>query len=224
MLVWIAAFPLSHSSQAQDRPFTGTNRDSRSLAQAPLGASEVETKILAVLAEMEKDLRYANVSPTDGRFLRQMTEAIDAKRVVELGTSTGYSGIWFALALKSTGGKLFTHEIDPERIQVAKANFQKAGVSDVITVIEGDAHETVQQHEAPIDLVFIDADKPGYVDYLKKVLPKVRPGGLILAHNMHTPPPDPAFVEAITTDPQLETTFVLMDGAGISVSLKKRPR
>ena len=127
-----------------------------------------------------------------------------------------------ALALRKTGGHLYTHDIDPGRIKVARENFKKAGVDDLITIIEGDAHETVKQHKEPIDVLFIDADKPGYADYLAKLLPLVRPGGLILAHNMRRPPVHPSYLEAITTNPDLDTSFVLMEGAGIGVTLKKR--
>ena len=74
----------------------------------------------------------------------------------------------------------------------------------------------------PIDVLFIDADKPGYADYLKKLLPLVRPGGLIIAHNMHRPAPSPDFIKAITTDPELESLFLNMHAAGIAVTLKKR--
>ena len=86
--------------------------------------------------------RYANVSTADGRLLRQLTESIGAKRVVELGTSTGESGLWFSIALRKTGGKLYTHDIDPGRIAVARENFKRAGVDDIIVITEGDAHET----------------------------------------------------------------------------------
>ncbi len=184
--------------------------------------SEDEKRILAVLEELAPLRRYQIVSPTDGRLLRLLTEAVGAKRVVEVGTSIGYSGLWFCLALRTTGGHLYTHEIDRERIKLAKANFEKAGVSELVTIIEGDAHETVLQHKEPIDIVFLDADKTGYIDYLQKLLPLVRPGGLIIAHNMRPGSADPRFVEAITKNPELETAFLLMEGAGMSVTLKKR--
>jgi predicted O-methyltransferase YrrM len=211
-------------AQPPERPRRGFRAmDNRpGLEKPPLAASEAERRILAVLNEVDRNERHLGVSPTDGRFLRQMTEAVAAKRVVELGTSTGYSGLWFALALRTTGGHLYTHEIDPDRAKIARENFEEAGVADLITIIEGDAHQTVSQHKEPIDVLFLDADKPGYIDYLEKLLPLVRPGGLILAHNMRQPPPDPRYIEAITTNPQLETTFVLMDAAGIGVTLKKR--
>ena len=165
---------------------------------------------------------YANVPLADGRMLRLLTEAIDAKHVVEIGTSTGISGLWFAMALRSTGGHLTTFEINPQRIAIAKRQFQVAGVSDLITVVEGDAHQNITKLKGPVDLIFIDADKTGCLDYLKTLLPLVRPGGLILAHNMHSPKPDPDFVNAITTNPNLTTTFVNMDDQGLSISLKKR--
>lgn len=200
----------------------GRERVMPELEKPPMAKDEGEKRILEALEAARGGTRFANVPVRDGRFLRQMTEALGAKTVIELGTSTGESGLWFALALRRTGGRLYTHEIDAERVKVARANVEKAGVADLITIIEGDAHETVKMHDEPIDIVFLDADKPGYVDYLNKLLPLVRPGGLILAHNMHSPPPDPRYVEAITTNPELETTFVFMDEAGIGVTLKKR--
>ena len=145
-----------------------------------------------------------------------------AKRVVEIGTSSGYSTIWLALGARASGGKVFTHEIDPEKVKLAGENFRKAGVDQVITIIQGDAHETIKQHQEPIDVVFFDAEKKGYLDYLEKLLPLVRPGGLILGHDMHRPMPDPRYLEAITTNPDLDTSFIMMESYGISLTLKKR--
>ncbi len=209
---------------AQDRSQKPKSAGQPAIENKPLPHSEVEKKILSVLDEMSKDhsRRYLSVSLNDGRLLRQLTEAMGAKRVVEIGTSTGYSGLWFALALRSTGGRLITHEIDPERANVAKENFKKAGVDDIITIVLGDAHEMVKQYKEPIDVLFLDADKEGYIDYLDKLLPLVSPGGLVLAHNMRMPSPDPRYIEAITANPELDTSFLLMDGAGIGVTLKKR--
>jgi len=188
----------------------------------PLAKDEREKKVLAALDEMEKGRWHLNVATREGRLLRQLTEAIGAKRVVEIGTSSGYSTIWMALAVRRTGGKIFTHEIDPEAVKLARENFRKAGVEDLITIIEGDAHETIKQHTEPIDIVFLDAKKQGYPDYLAKLLPLVRPGGLILGHDMNRPRPDPRYIEAITKNPDLATSFVMMEGFGISVTLKKR--
>ncbi len=188
------------------------------------GEEEVaERRILRVLENMENQRGgMYNVPREDGRLLRVLTEAVGAKRVVEVGTSNGYSGIWLCLGMRATGGKLITHEIDSERAALARENFKRAGVEEMVTLVEGDAHEQVRKVKGPIDIVFLDADKSGYVDYLKKLLPLVRPGGLILAHNMSRPEPDPRYIEAITKDPRLETIFLHMDDAGMGVTLKKR--
>jgi predicted O-methyltransferase YrrM len=209
------AGPRGERPAPQDRP-------ARSLEKPPLAADEAEQRALEVLAELDENRRgNMNVPEEDGRLLRLLAESIGARKIVELGTSNGYSGIWFGLALRGTGGHLFTHEIDPERAKRATTNFERAGVDGYVTIVLGDAHEKVTELEGPIDLVFLDADKQGYIDYLQKLLPLVRPGGLICAHNMSGPSADPRFVEAITTDPRLDTLFLHMGGAGMSVSLKK---
>jgi len=120
----------------------------------------------------------------------------------------------------SKDGKLTADEL--RRAKIAEENFKKAGVDDLITVVLGDAHETVKRYTGPIDILFLDADKEGYLDYLDKLLPLVRPGGLVIAHNMRYPNPNPDYIKAITTNPKLETTFLLMEGAGVGVTLKKR--
>ena len=191
------------------------------LSKPPLPKDDGERRILAALQQARSGERYANVSTADGRLLRQLAESIGARRIVELGTSTGESGLWFSMALRTTGGKLYTHDIDPGRIAVARENFKRAGVEDLIVITEGDAHETAPKIKEPIDLLFVDAEKEGYDAYLKELLPYVRPGGLIVAHNMRRPAPNPRYVEAITTSPDLDTSFVLMDGAGIGITLKK---
>lgn len=191
---------------------------------SPIPKNEAEKKILDVLTELNKKPAPGGMSVPmeDGRLLRLLTEAIGAKHVVEIGTSVGYSGIWFGLALKATGGKLTTFEIDAQRAAQARQNFKKAGVDGLITLVEGDAHKTVATVKDNIDLLFIDADKEGYLDYLEKLLPLVRPGGLIVAHNIKPGQGDPGYLKAITTDPKLETLFLHSEGAGVGVTLKKR--
>lgn len=193
------------------------------LETAPLAKDDAEKRILDVLDDIDRNHRAGNliVPREDGRLLRLLAESAGARHVVEIGTSNGYSGIWLCLALRKTGGRLITHEIDETRAAAARRNFQRAGVESLITLVMGDAHETVKNLRDPIDLLFIDADKPGYPDYLQKLLPLVRPGGLIIGHNMHRPTPDPAYVEAITTNPDLETLFLNMHAAGVAVTIKK---
>ena len=161
-----------------------------------------------------------NVSMDDGRLLRLLTETMGAKHVVEIGTSNGYSGLWLLMALRTTGGKLTTFEIDPEKVRLATNNFKKAGMDHLATIIEGDAHEEVKRLKGPIDLLFIDADKEGYLDYLNKLLPLVRPGGLIVSHNMNSMNWD--YINALTTNPDLETLIPNQYMGVVGVTLKKR--
>jgi predicted O-methyltransferase YrrM len=188
------------------------------LGNQPLAKDAAEKLILATSEQVPERM---NVPLEDGRLIRMLTESIGAKHAVEVGTSTGYSGLWFALALRKTGGKLTTFEIDPDVARTARGTFAKAGVSDLITVVVGDAHETISKLEGPIDIVFIDADKPGYRDYLDKLLPLVRPGGLILAHNIFVASNNPKYAEGVTTNPDLDTT-VFTTGNGMTITLKKR--
>jgi len=192
-------------------------------SKAPLAKTGFEKKVLAVLEDMDRNQRRGmmNVPEIDGRFLRLLAETTGAKHIVEIGTSNGYSGIWQSLALKATGGKLTTFEIDQRRASLARENFKKAGVEDVVTLVFGDAHEKVGDLEGPIDIIFLDADKEGYIDYLNKLLPKLRPGGLVIAHNINPRQADARYLEAIQTNPDLETLILNYSG-GVSITLKKR--
>lgn len=191
----------------------------------PIPSNEQEKRILNVLDQMVHGPHSGllSVPPEDGRLLRLLAETTGAKDVVEIGTSNGYASIWLCLALRTTGGRLITFEIDPGRISLARENFKKAGVDKLVTIIEGNAHETVQKLSGPIDILFIDADKDGYLDYLNKLLPLVRPGGLILAHNTTDVASQMQdYLEAVTTNAELETIFLHQEGSGIGVTLKKR--
>ena len=185
---------------------------------------DAEEKILDVLDDLDKHHRRGmmNVPVEDGRLLRLLAESTNAQHVVEIGTSNGYSGIWFCLALRTTGGKLTTYEIEAHRASLARQNFKRAGVDGLVTLIEGDAHEEVTKLKGPIDIIFLDADKSGYIDYMNKLLPKLKPGGLIVSHNMNQRQADPRFAKAINTNPKLETLYVHMHRAGVSITMKKR--
>ncbi len=195
-----------------------------SFTSTPLPKDDVEKKILDVLHDLDKNQRQGmmNVPVRDGRLLRLLVETSNAKHVVEIGTSNGYSGIWMLLALQATGGKLTTYEIDAGRAALARKNFKRAGVEDMVALVEGDAHQEVLKLKEQIDIIFLDADKDGYIDYLDKLLPLLRPGGLVIAHNMNARQANPIYIDAITTNPDLETLFLNMDLTGIGVTLKKR--
>ncbi len=146
---------------------------------------EREKAIEPLLQEMEAVRgRFANVPRTDGQFLNLLVKVAQAKRVLEVGTSNGYSAIWLTLALEETGGHLTTVEIDPERVKLAKENLKRAGLSHRVTCLEGDAHKVVPTLEGPFDFVFLDADKGREHDYFSYLYPKkLLPSALIVIHN-----------------------------------------
>ena len=200
--------------------------DDSNLDKRPLAADPEEERILKLLDDMaQADNSNLLVPLADGRLLRMLAESTGAKNVVEIGTDVGYSAMWFCLALRHTSGHITTHEIDPKNAALARDNFKKAGVENLVTIVEGDAHETVTKLKDPIDVLFIGADKPGYADYVRKLLPLVRPGGLILAHNTtNSGRQMPDYFTAVTTDPSLDSIFLNQQsmGIGIGLTLKKR--
>lgn len=214
----ISAILLSNALAQRSSRTRGGGQDGSELEKPSVPKDDNEKKILGILADIRATQSYRNVPPQDGRLFRITAESMNAKNIVEIGTSTGYSGIWFGMALQKTGGKLTTFEIDAQRAATARANFKRAGMADIITLVEGDAHDEVKKIKDKIDILFLDADKEGYIDYLNKLLPLVRPGGLILAHNINPRMADPKYMEAITTNPDLETIV----RSGVSVTLKKR--
>jgi len=217
IIMLIAAIMFTNALAQRPSRGSGPGQGDSQLEKAPVPKDDNEKKILGILDDIRAHQQYRNVPPQDGRLLRLLAETMNARKVVEIGTSTGYSGIWFGLALQKTGGKLTTFEIDAGRAATARANFKRAGMADIITLVEGDAHEKVAVLKDPIDILFLDADKEGYIDYLKKLIPLIRPGGLIIGHNINPRMADPRFMEAITTDPNLETIV----RTEVSLTLKK---
>jgi len=144
-----------------------------------------------VLEVALKDSRWAglpeiNVSANQGRLLRLLAEIAGARRILEIGTLGGYSAIHFARALPD-GGELISLEIAEHHAGVARNNVERAGLSAKVEVRVGDAHELladlIEDDAGPFDLVFIDADKESYPEYLDASLRLVRPGSLILGDN-----------------------------------------
>jgi predicted O-methyltransferase YrrM len=128
-----------------------------------------------------------NVSPAQGKLLHMLARMQGARSILEMGTLGGYSTIWLARALPIEG-RLISLEIDQKRAEIARANVARAELSNVVEIRLGRAVDTLQQlvaegHE-PFDLIFIDADKPGYAEYLKWSLKLARPGTLIIADNV----------------------------------------
>jgi len=168
-----------------------------------------------------------NVPTSDGQLLYDIIVKNNYKSALEIGTSTGHSGIWIAWALSKTGGKLITIEIDEGRHKQALENFKQAGVSDYIDARLGDAHTLVKELKGPFDFVFSDADKDWYKNYFTDIDPKLIAGGCFTAHNVSERGRgyggyggQAVFLEHIRSLKNYETT-INSAGAGVSISYKK---
>jgi predicted O-methyltransferase YrrM len=178
-------------------------------------------KLLAAIRQADKG--QLAVSEEDGRFLRTLVASANARRVLEIGAASGYSGIWMGLGLRETGGRLTTIEFDPVRAREAAANVRAAGLDDIVQVIHGDAFVEIPKLAGPFDLVFLDAWKPDYKKFFDQVFPRVAPGGLFLAHNVINKRSEMGdFLRAIETHPQAITSIVSPGHEGISMTYRKR--
>lgn len=147
-----------------------------------------DTALEAALADSDAaGLPSIAISAAYGKLLMILARAVGAREILEIGTLGGYSAIWLARALPP-GGRLLTLEYEPEHAAVARANIARAGLGEVVEVRVGRAADTLPQLEAqgrgPFDLIFIDADKPSYAEYLHWSLRLARPGTLIVADNV----------------------------------------
>jgi caffeoyl-CoA O-methyltransferase len=173
-----------------------------------------------------------------GALLHVLASAVGARRVLEIGTAVGYSGIWLARALPP-GGMLLTMEMDEGRATLARENFARAGVADRVSVIVGDAQRTLAKVAGPFDLIFQDGDKPLYTALLEKLVALLRVGGLLVTDNvLWDGEVVPGFVKQpsrnaddtraiieynsrISTHPSLASSIVpLRDGVSIAVKLR----
>jgi len=163
------------------------------------------------------------VSEEDGRFLRTLVTATRAQRVLEIGSASGYSGIWMGLGLRDTGGRLVTVEFDPVRAREAAAHIKAAGLSDIVTVVPGDAFVEIPKLAGTFDMVFLDAWKPDYKRFFDLVFPRLTPGGVFLAHNVINKKSEMGeFLAAIESHPQALTSIVSAGHEGISMTVRRR--
>jgi caffeoyl-CoA O-methyltransferase len=186
-------------------------------------AQEVAPHVAAVLKQIRAaDNEQLAVSEEDGRFMRLMVLATRTKRALEIGTASGYSAIWIGLGLKETGGHLVTIEYDKTRAAEAAANIRKAGLADIVTVIQGDALTEIPKISGSFDFVFCDAWKRDYQKYFTMVFPALNKGGVFLAHNVINKGSEMAdFLKTIRTDPRVVSSIVSPGSEGMSVSFKR---
>jgi predicted O-methyltransferase YrrM len=192
----------------------------QSVNQQP--TSTLDARVEAFLERHRDTWQDLNVPEVDGRTLHDLIVRHGYTRALEIGTSTGHSGVWIAWALSKTGGRLTTLDNDAGRRETALANFRDAGVADYIDSRLGDAHVLVPALEGPFDFVFSDADKEWYSDYLHAIWPKLTVGGCFTAHNVSMGQPGMAeFLVALAQVRDAETTMDTSSEAGLSISFKR---
>jgi len=191
----------------------------------------IDQTVEQFLKKMRNQWHDWNVPEADGKILHEIIIRNRYKKAVEIGTSTGHSGIWIAWALSKTGGKLITIEIDEGRYRQALSNFKKAGLSEYIDARLADAHQLVKELSGPFDFVFIDADKEWYTNYAKALIPKLEQGGCITAHNVWASTSlggfrsgTEEFYQYMNSLPDFETTIHPKSSAGVAVSYKKKTK
>jgi len=180
-------------------------------------------EVTRLLAEIKgHDTGLLAVSEEDGRFLRLMVGSSGATRALEIGGASGYSAIWIGMGLRDTGGRLVTIEYDPLRAKELVANIRRAGLSDIVQVLAGDAFEQIPKTSGTFDFVFLDAWKRDYKRFFELVYPRLDKGGLFIAHNVVNKRSEMGdFLDAVQKHPSLWTTIVSPSGEGMSVSLRR---
>ena len=176
-----------------------------------------------ILKELEKTQKeFWNISRVTADFLYNMIVDSHSKSVIEVGTSNGYSGIWLGKALKQTGGKLTTIEFYDKRLDVAKENFEKCGVADIIETKKGDASTILEYlpEEIKVDFAFVDANKAQYIKFFHLIEPHLNVGGYIACDNVisHASKVQ-TFLDDINANPNYENV-VLPLPAGLSLAKK----
>lgn len=163
--------------------------------------------------------KYYNLHPQAAEVLALLARVSQAKRVVEVGTSNGYSAIVLGAVVRGVQGRVFTIERDGEVAEEAKANIAEAGLQDVVTVLPGSAYKILRDLEGPWDLAFLDATKQEYVGYLERILPKLAVRALLVADNMLSHAEELGdFRSRVATEPRLDAT-ILPVGTGLLVGL-----
>jgi len=188
-------------------------------AQSPVPA-EVDRLLTTI---KKADAAQLSVSEEDGRFMRVLVVSHGVKHALEIGGASGYSAIWIGLGLRETGGHLTTIEYDAVRAAAADANIKRAGLSDIVSVVRGDAFREIPKIAGTFDFVFLDAWKPDYKRFFDLVFPRVVPRGLFLAHNVVNKQGEMRdFLSAIGDSSAIATLIVRPGSEGMSVSVKLR--
>ena len=192
---------------------------------SPAGSQSLDDRVREFLASQKDQWREENVTEADGRFLYDLILKRGYTRALEIGTSTGHSGIWQAWALSKTGGSLITVEIEEFRHLLAVRNFKASGLDGTIDARLADAHKLVEELPGPFDFVFIDADKNWTLNYFKALLSKLAPGGCFAVHGVSSLGYMKGvrdFLDYVRGLDFMETTVETPSAGGISLSFRRK--
>ena len=192
----------------------------------------MDSKVIEVLTRLEKrdqeerarglpgSQRIQSIHPDSARLLYLLALTKGAKSIVEVGMSHGYSTLWLASAARINGGKVVTHDINPERIAAARQNFDEAGLADWIEIVEGDARQMLRGRTEPVDLLFIDSEKSYYRAFFDAVYPRLVKGGLVVADNALSHPDQLAeYITYLQNHPDLASATI-PTGRGLEVTVR----
>lgn len=171
--------------------------------------------------ETERRRRMLNITADTGRFLHILVQSTRATRILEVGTSNGYSTIWLADAARTAGGHVLSLDNNPHKTAMAAENLDRAGLKEYVTLMTGDATALIEGLPGPFDLVFLDADRPSYMAYLSATLPRLRSGGLLVADNAVSHAAElTEYLQAVRHHTELETV-TLPVGKGEELTYKR---
>lgn len=192
--------------------------------------NEALTRILAELetqgrehdaAQTERSRRMLNLEPDTAQLLYILVQSGRKTRGLEIGTSNGYSTLWLADALRQTGGSLVSIDISAEKHALADPNLRRAGLREYVTLLPGDAIDILAGLTDAYDFVFLDADRRQYPALLPLILPRLLPGALLLADNVHSHPSEVAdYLAAVAAHPDF-VSMVVGVGKGLSIACKQ---
>jgi predicted O-methyltransferase YrrM len=190
-------------------------------------SAEQVAQVLAELAEFgvrndqraaERGQRMLNITPDTGQFLAILVRAMGAQRILEIGTSNGYSTIWLA----STGAHVESIDAAAPKLALASANLVRARVAELVTLHHGLARDVLPTLHGPYDLIFLDADRSSYLAYLEPLLALLRPGGLLVTDNVVSHAHElTEFLRRLKSDPRLQSVTIPV-GKGEEVTCKLR--
>jgi predicted O-methyltransferase YrrM len=167
-----------------------------------------------------------STAPEDAMMLRILIESAGAKRGVEVGVAAGFGSINMGIGFERTGGHLFSLEIDPKRAEDSRQNVAKVGLEKTVTVMQGDALQVIPTLKGEFDFIFIDANKPDYLKYLKAIEPKLKKGAVVVADNVIVSARAMAdYLDYVQTSPNYDTVIIrasLEKKDGMAISYKIR--